>query len=143
MGRGWRWAGLGWLLSLAGVALPWTDNRISGQVWLVELVERHVGVVALYAGALGALALSVVMIILRAARIAVVLPAAVGLLTMIITVLVTPRGDTIFDGADSTGRPFGGSEPTSWSFGPATALLGAVLVLVVGIGCARSVGRRG
>lgn len=142
MGRGWQWAGGGWLLSLAGVVLPWTDNRISGHVWLVELVERDFGVVALYAGALGALALAVVMIILCASRIAVVLPAAVGLLAMIITVLVTPRGDTMFDGYDSTGRPFGGSEPTSWSFGTASAVLGALVVVAVGIGYARSLSPR-
>ena len=142
MTPGARWAGLGCLLGLAGAAAPWTDNRISGYRWLVELADRHAGVVGLYAGALAASVLAVVAMVLRASRVAVLAPAAVGLLTMITTVLVTPRGDTMFDGYDSTGRPFGGSEPTSWSLGPAIALLGVAVVLVVAVRYART-SRRG
>jgi len=133
---------IGWALALAGTMLPWTYNRTSGHRWLLPLLTDHGAVVALYAGGLAALGLATVMIILRSPMATVLAPAVAGFLTLVATVLVTPRDSVFFDGYDSTGRPFGGSEATMMSSGALVCLVGAGIVLVASIVYARTPRRR-
>ena len=121
---------VGWLLALGGVVLPWTANRRSGQRWLPELLERHPGVVLLYAAGLAALSIALVVTARGSSPITALLATAAAALAMAGAAAATPRPDTIWDGMDSTGRPIGGSDPTVFSSGAAAAVLGVVVALV-------------
>jgi len=63
--------------------------------------------------------------------------AAAALLLMIVLASVAPLPDTMFDGVDGSGRPYGGSSPSTLSFGPLAAGLGKAVVLAATAGVAR------
>ncbi len=131
-------AALGWLLVLAGTVLPWTSNRAGRSTWLVEVAERHPLLITQYVGALVVLGIGLAMLVLGAPTSTVLLPAVAGALTLLGVVLATPRPEAITIGADAFGRTFETYDQTTWSAGPASVVLGGLLMVAVAVSYART-----